>query len=222
MLARGRGVIGAEEGTIAMTELETDDADGRCRPGCPICAGLRRAAVAVVGNLGLDGITAERLAQVCGLRPEAAARHACGSVDVVVAAAYVEAMEGLQARFAARLRRAATREQGLRDATADLLAYLARHGDVAAFVTVEVRHGHRELQKLREKMRLRSVANVRRELARFDGDAVAPDLQIEMLIATMGLIIARHVEAGRTAELPAALEPALALADACEPLPTLT
>lgn len=205
-----------------MSELETDAAAGRCGPGCPICADLRRAAVAIVGSLGLEGITAERLAQVSGLRPETAARHVCGSVDVVVPAAYEEAMEALQARFAARLHRAATREQGLRDATADLLEYLARHGDVAAFVTVEVRKGDRELQKLREAMRRRSVANVRRELARFDGDAVASDLQIEMLVATMGLTIARHVDAGRTAELPAAIEPALAMADACEPLPALT
>lgn len=205
-----------------MSEFETDDAAGRCLPGCPTCADLRRAAVAVVGSLGLEGMTPERLAHVCGLRPEIAARHVCGSVDVVVPAAYAEAMEGLQARFAARLHRAASREQGLRVATADLLAYLARHGDVAAFVTVEVRKGGRELQQLREAMRRRSVANVRRELARFDGAAVASDLQIEMLVATMGLTIARHVEAGRTADLPDALEPALAMADACEPLPALT
>lgn len=205
-----------------MSGFETDDVAGRCLPGCPTCAGLRRAAVAVVGSLGLEGLTDERLAQVCGLRPELAARHVCGSVDVVVPAAYVEAMDRLQGRYAARMHRAATREQGLRDATADLLEYLARHGDLAAFVTVEMRKAGRELQELREAMRRRSVANVRRGLARFDGDAVASDLQIEMLLATMGVTIARHVDAGRTAELPAALEPALAMADACEPLPALT
>jgi hypothetical protein len=204
-----------------MTEFDTDAA-GRCLPGCPTCAKLRRAAVALVGSLGLEGITAERLAQVSGLSPEIAAHHVCGSVDVVVPAAYVEAMDGLQARYAARLHRAATREQALRDATADLLAYLARHGDVAAFVTVEVRKGGRELQELREAMRRRSVANVRRGLARFDGDAVAPDLQIEMLVATMGVTIAQHIDAGRTADLPSAIEPALVMADACEPLPALT
>ena len=63
---------------------------------------------------------------------------------------------------------------------------------------------------------------MRRELERFDGDAVASDLQIEMLCATMGHTIARHVTAGRTSELTGALEPALALASACEPLPVLT
>jgi hypothetical protein len=205
-----------------MSEFETDDAAGRCLPGCPTCADLRRAAVAVIGSLGLERLTAERLAHACGLRREIADRHVCGSVEVVVPAAYAEAMQGLQARYAARLHRAATREQALRDATADLLEYLARHGDVAAFVTVEVRKGGRELQELREAMRRQSVTNVRRGLARFDGDAVASDLQIEMLVATMGLTIARHVEAGRTADLPAALGPALAMADACEPLPALT
>ena len=205
-----------------MTELETDVPAGRCLPGCPTCADLRRASVALVGSVGLEGATQERLGQVAGLEPGTLALHACGDVHVCVRAAYEEAMEGLQARYAARLHRAATREEGLRDATADLLAYLARHGDVAAFVTVEVLKGGRELLELREKLRVRSVANVRRELARFDGGAVASTLQIEMLVATMGHTIARHVDAGRTSELTGALEPALALARACEPLPALT
>jgi hypothetical protein len=205
-----------------MTEFETDAAPGRCLPGCPTCADLRRAAVALVGSEGLEGATQERLGQVAGLEPGTLALHVCGDVHVCVRAAYEEAIEGLQARYAARLHRAATREEGLRDATADLLAYLARHGDVAAFVTVEVLKGGRELLELREELRRRSVANVRRELARFDGGAVASDLQIEMLVATMGHTIARHVDAGRTSELTGALEPALALARACEPLPALT
>ncbi len=193
-----------------------------CGPGCPICADLRRAATAVVGGFGLEGVTHERLAQVSGLTPATVATHVCGDVEVVVAVAYEELIEGLQARFAARLHRAPSREAGLRDATGDLLAYLARHGDVAAFVTVEVVKGGRALLELREQLRRRSIAAVRRELARFDGDAVASELQIEMLLATMGLTIARHVGAGRTAELPAALEPALAMAGACAPLPALT
>ena len=90
-----------------------------------------------------------------------------------------------------------------------------------SFGAVEVLKGGRELLELREALRRRTVANVRRELARFDHGAVAPDLQIEMLVATMGHTIARHVEAGRTAELPDALEPALAMAGACVPLPAL-
>jgi hypothetical protein len=48
---------------------------------------------------------------------------------------------------------------------------------------------------------------------------VAPTLQVEMLVATMGHTIARHVSTGERARLSEALEPALALADACEPLP---
>jgi DNA-binding transcriptional regulator YbjK len=205
-----------------MTELDSPAAPGRCLPGCPTCADLRRAAVALVGSMGLEGVTDERLAQVAGLQPGASALHACGAVDVCVPAAYEELIEGMQARFAARLHRARTREEGLWAATDDLLRYLARHGDVAAFVTVEVLKGRRELRELREQLRRRTVANVRRELERFDGDAVASDLQIEMLVATMGHTIARHVDAGRTSELTGALEPALALARACEPLPALT
>jgi hypothetical protein len=170
----------------------------------------------------MEGATRERLGQVAGLAPAVLDLHICGRLDVVIPAAYAEQMEGLQARFAARMRRAGTREAGLRDATADLLDYLARHGDVAAFVTVEVVQGGRELLELREEMRLRSIANVRRELARFDGGAVASDLQIEMLVGTMGHTIARHVHAGRTSELPGALEPALAMAGACAPLAALT
>lgn len=207
---------------MAMTEIESATPTGRCTPGCPTCADLRRAAVALVGSVGLEGVTGERLAQVAGLPPETLRLHVCGDVEVVIPAAYEEQMEGLQARFAARLHRAASRDEGLRDATADLLAYLARHPDVAAFVTVEVLKGGRELLELREELRLRTVANVRRELARFDHGAVASDLQIEMLVATMGHTIARHVDGGRTAELPAALEPALAMAGACAPLPAPT
>ncbi len=205
-----------------MTEPHRPAPSGRCLPGCPTCADLRRAAVALVASVGLDRVTDERLGQVAGLPPDTLADHVCGTVGVCVPAAYEEQMEGLQARFAAALHRAPTREEGLRAATADLLAYLARHGDVAAFVTVEILKGGRELLELREDLRRRSVANVRRELARFDGADVVPDLQIEMLVATMGQAIARHVNAGRTSELPEAIEPALALARACDPLPALT
>jgi hypothetical protein len=205
-----------------MTDVDSPAAADRCLPGCPTCADLRRAAVALVGSVGLEGVTDERLAQVAGLEPGASALHICGTAEVCVPTAYEELIEGLQARFAARLHRASTREEGLRAATDDLLRYLARHGDVAAFVTVEVLKGGRELLELREDLRRRTVANVRRELARFDGDAVASGLQIEMLVATMGHTIARHVNAGRTTELTGALEPALAMAEACEPLPALT
>jgi hypothetical protein len=205
-----------------MTDVERVALDGRCTPGCPTCADLRRAAVALVASVGLEGATQERLGQVAGLSLDELDAHECGDVDVCVRATYEELMEGLQARFAARLHRAPTREDGLRDATADLLDYLSRHGDVAAFVTVEVLKGGRDLLELRERLRRRTVANVRRELARFDGDAVASDLQIEMLVGTMSHTIARHVGQGRTAELPAALDPALAMAGACAPLPALT
>jgi len=204
---------------MAGIDIQNTAPAGRYARECPTCADLRRAAVALVGGFGLEGATPERLAQVAGLPVEAAAMHAGGDVDAVIAAAYAEQVELLQARFAACLRRAPSRDEGLRDATADLLAYLARHADVAAFVTLEVLKGGRELLELRETLRLRTVANLRRELARFDHGAVASYLQIEMLVATMGHTIARHVEAGRTAELPAALEPALAMAGACAPLP---
>jgi len=205
---------------MARFDIETAAPIGGCGPGCPTCADLRRAAVALVGSFGLEGATPRRLAQVAGLPDATLARHACGDVDRVIRAAYVEQIELLQARYAARLHGAPSRDEGLREATADLLAYLARHADVAAFVTLEVLKGGRELLELREALRIRTVANLRRELARFDYGAVASDLQIEMLLATMNHTIARHVEAGRAAELPAALEPALAMAGACAPLPT--
>jgi hypothetical protein len=230
MLGRGQGVPPPEEKrerereresarAIAMTALPKTSTTDQCGPGCPTCADLRRAAVALVGSMGLEGITPVRLARVAGLPPDALAVHACGDVDACVASAYRKAVEGMQSRYAARLRAASTREEALRDATRDLLVYLARHPDVASFVSVEVRNGGRALMSLREELRRRSVANVRRELARFDGPAVAPELQVEMLIATMGHTIARHVATGETAKLPDALEPALAMAGACEPLP---
>jgi hypothetical protein len=145
-----------------MTDFESPMPDGRCLPGCPTCADLRRAAVALVASVGLEGSTCERLGQVAGLSSDALDAHACGDVDVCVRAAYAETMEGLQARFAARLHRAATREEGLRAATADLLDYLARHGDVAAFVTVEVLKGGRDLLELRLRPRLSTVLSFRR------------------------------------------------------------
>jgi hypothetical protein len=202
-----------------MTAFDSSPTTATCAPGCPDCADLRRAAVALIGSMGLAGVTPERLAQVAGLPEPALGVHACGDADACVAAAYEEAIAGLQSRYAARLRAAATREEGLRDATRDLLAHLARHPDVAAFVAVEVLGGNRELLELRERLRRQSVAGVRRELARFDGAAVAPALQVEMLVATMAHTIARRVTTGETARLPEALEPVLAMADACEPLP---
>jgi predicted transcriptional regulator len=204
-----------------MTETDSAAPSGTCGPGCPTCAHLRRAAVALVGGFGLQGVTTERLGHVAGVAADVLGEHACGAADACVIAAYTELIEGLQARFASRLHAAATRDEGLRDATADLLDHLARHTDVAAFVTVEVLQGGRELLELREALRRRSVANVRRGLARFDGGAVVPELQIEMLVATMGTTIARHVTSGRASELRDAIGPALAMAGACAPLRAL-
>src|SRR5262249_32256858 len=106
--------------------------------------------------------------------------------------------------------------------TRDLLVHLSRRSDVAAFISVEVLKGGRELLTLREHLRCRAVASLRDELARFDGDAVASDLQVEMLVATMTHLVVREVETGRTPWLPEVLEPALALADACEPMHVTT
>jgi DNA-binding transcriptional regulator YbjK len=220
MLRGGQGVpLEETKGAFAMTAFEMPPTIGSCGPGCPTCADLRRAAVALIGRMGLEAVTPERLAQVAGMPEDVLALHACGDVDACVAAAYREAIEGMQSRFAARLRSAATRDSGLRDATRDLLVYLARHADVAAFVSIEVLNGPRELLELREHLRRGSVASVRRELARFDGAAVAPELQVEMLLATMSHAIARQVTTGQTGMLPEVLEPALTMAHACEPLP---
>jgi hypothetical protein len=202
-----------------MTAFDSSRRPSTCGPACPTCADLRRAAVALVGSMGLAGVTPERLAQVAALPERALAAHVCGDVDACVAAAYQETIEGMQSRYAARLRAAATRDEALRDATRDLLAQLARRPAVAAFVTIEVLGGNRELLELRERLRRQSVAIVRRELARFDGAGVAPELQVEMLLGTMAHAIARRVSSGETATLPDVLEPVLTLAGACEPLP---
>jgi hypothetical protein len=200
-----------------MTAFDSSRTSSICGPACPTCADLRRAAVALVGSMGLADVTPERLAQVAALPERALAAHVCGDVDACVAAAYQETIEGMQSRYAARLRAAATREEALRDATRDLLVQLAHRPAVAAFVTIEVLGGNRELLELRERLRRQSVASVRRELARFDG-AAAPELQVEMLVGTMTHAIARRVSSGETATLPDLLEPVLTLAEACEPL----
>jgi hypothetical protein len=202
-----------------MTAFDSSRTTSTCSPACPTCAELRRAAVALGGSMGLASITPGRLAEVAALPERALTAHVCGDVDACVAAAYQETIEGMQSRYIARLRVAATREDALRDATRDLLAQLARHPAVAAFVTIEVLGGDRELLELRERLRRQSVANIRRELARFDGAAAAPELQVEMLVGTMTHAIARRVSSGETATLPDLLEPVLMLADACEPLP---
>jgi hypothetical protein len=196
-------------------------AGGRCVPHCATCARLRRAAVALAGSGGLEGLAPEAIARAARLPASALEAHACGDVGVCVRTAYQELVEALQVRFAACMRAADTSEDGLRDATADLLAYLGDHPNVAAFLTTEVLKGDRAVHALRERMRLQSVANVRRELARFAGGAAVPELQIEMFLATMGQTIAQHVNRGHTADLAEAIEPALALADACAPLPAL-
>jgi hypothetical protein len=200
-----------------MTATSTASITGRCGPGCPTCADLRRAAVALAGGIGLAGVTSERLARFAGLPVETLELHVCGDADACITAAYRETIAGMQSRFAARLRAATTREQGLRDATANLLAYLARHPDVASFVTVEVVHGGRDLMAQHERLRRESVRSLQRELARFDGDAVAPEVQLEMLVATIGQTIARHVTAGEAEKLPDVLDEALAIVDACAP-----
>lgn len=194
---------------------------GHCGPGCGVCADLRRAAIALAGAMGLEGVTAARLAQVAGVPEPELAAHACGTVDAAVAGAFEELHLRLQQRYAAMLRAAATRDAGLRAATHDLLCHLARRPDIAAFVALEVRKGGRDLLQLGEGLRRRAVASVRRELMRFDGAAVASELQIEMLVAATGHLIMREVELGHTSSLPEVLDSVLTLAPACEPMPAL-
>ena len=88
-----------------MTATSTASIIRQCGPGCPTCADLRRAAVALVGDRGLAAATSDRLARTAGLPVETLGVHACGDVDVCVAEAYRETIEGMQSRFAARLRR---------------------------------------------------------------------------------------------------------------------
>ena len=182
----------------------------RCGPGCPTCADLRRAAVALSASAGLDGVTPEGLAEVSGLRPERLGVHDCGAADTCLAAAYRETIEGMLSRYTACLQAAPTRGAGVRDATADLLAYLARHPDVASFVTVEAPKGGPRLAALREGLRRRSVGRLAEELARFDGVDVASERQLEQLVETMERTVARYVTAGEAAKLPGALDAVLA------------
>jgi hypothetical protein len=197
-----------------MTAISTASITRRCGPGCPTCADLRRAAVGLTGGIGFAGVTSERLATFAELPVETLELHVCGDADACVTAAYRETIEGMQSRFAARLRAAATRDEALRDATADFLAYLARHPDVAAFLTAR---GDREMMALREELRRVSIRNLQRELTRFDGEAVTPELELQRLVATMGRTVARHVAARETQKLPDALDAALETAGACLP-----
>lgn len=193
-----------------MTAISRASIADRCGPGCPTCADLRRAAVALAGRAGLEGVTPERLAQFTDLPVERLGVHECGAADTCVAAAYRETIEGMQSRYAARMRAAPTPEEGLRDATADLLAYLTRHPDVASFVAVEAPRGGSQLASLREGLRRRSVRSLAAELERFDGANAAPERHVERLVDTMWRTIARHVAAGQTATLPEELDRMLA------------
>jgi len=198
-----------------MTAITRASITARCGPGCPTCADLRRAAVALAGRAGLAGVTSERLAQFAGLPRGTLGVHVCGDVEACLAAAYRETIAGMQSRYAARLRAAATLDAGLRDATADLLAYAARHPDVASFVTVEIPRGGGELAVLRERLHRQTIRNLREELGRFEG-AAAPEPQVELLIETMRQTIAHRVTTGETANLLDTLDAVLATAG--EPL----
>ena len=188
----------------------------RCGPGCPTCADLSRAVIALADREGMAGVTPERLARFAGLPVERLDLHVCGKVEACVADAYGETMEGLQSRYAAQMRAAATRDEALRDATADLFAYLARHPAVASFVAVEVFRGGPELLELREELRRRSVRELARELGRFDGDGSAPEIQGETIVAAIGQTVARHVATGQTRRLPDAVAGVLATGGARE------
>jgi AcrR family transcriptional regulator len=115
-----------------------DEAIARCVAlRCTACAGLRRAAVALAAERGIETVTAAEIARRAGLTSEAFLRH-YRDADECLVAAYEEGARQLERTFREGLQGVGGWRQRLQAAVDRTLSTFARRPQLARFCLGEV------------------------------------------------------------------------------------
>jgi DNA-binding transcriptional regulator YbjK len=187
-----------------------------CRSGCPACARMRKAAIEVVGRGGLEALDDSALCSAAGVGAGEHAAH-YGHAQACLQAAYEELAAEILAGYRAAFATAVSWREGLRAATEQLLARLARDPGEARLLFVEVLRAP-GLRRQRDLARKASVAVFAREHERRRGPEQLADVHFELLQGAMFQLIASEVLAGRAARLQELSDELLTLAAVFEPI----
>jgi AcrR family transcriptional regulator len=168
---------------------------------CPTCASLRAAAVRLVGDDGMDGLSLDALCESCGLTPDQLVDHYPTPVACLYAA-YDELSDDLTLEVADVFDGTADWREALNNVSSRMLARLSEHPSEARLLFVEALRGDRELRRRRERGRQRMVSLFLSEHRR-RGDLEAPSqIQLEMMLGASFHLIATHVAEGNIDDLP--------------------
>jgi AcrR family transcriptional regulator len=146
---------------------------------CTACAGLRRAAVALAAERGVDTVSAEEIAGRAGLTLDGFERH-YGDAEECLVAAYEEGARQLERTFRDGLQGAGGWRERLQGAVERTLSAYARRPQLARFCLAEVPRS--TIPSLRERhleSRQRFVAVLTEERGHEVGEASR--LQLELV-----------------------------------------
>lgn len=164
-------------------------------------ASLRVAALTIIDEVGIDGVTLERLSARTGV-PIAAVRVHYPSATACVTDAYEQVSREIYEDFARCLAAEPRWRRALMLASRTLLARLAAHPSEARLCFVEILRADRELLRRRDAGRRRLVDLLVAELGRRRDHPEQFRVQLELLLGAGFQAIAAVVEAGATAGLP--------------------
>lgn len=168
---------------------------------CPTCASLRAAAVRLVGDRGLDGLSVTALCDQCGLTPDQLVDH-YSSAQACLYDAYDELSHELQLEAADSFDSARDWHDALGIASSRMLCRLAENPGETRLLFVEALRGDRELRRRRERGRQQMVALFLAEHRRCGDLEAMSQIQLEMLLGASFHVIANHVTDGRIEDLP--------------------
>ena len=188
-----------------------------CNPDCATCTRLRRAALALVGDGGLEALTLEALAGSAAIDAVELRRHYATEAECLYDT-YEEVARDVRDEIAAVFAEVPSWPEALTLVGKRLLAWMAGRPAEARLCFIEILRGDREMLRLRDAERQRTIDLFVREHRRRRHREDLPELQLELLVSAGFRAIGAAVAEGRVAALPE-LEPELAsVAEVFEPV----
>jgi AcrR family transcriptional regulator len=179
-----------------------------CQPGCSACERLRTAALEIVGDAGIEGLSLRALAEGGGCSVAQVRRHYRTAWDCLYAT-YDELSFRMFVDYASDFREPTRWEDAFRLAHHRLLLRLAARPAEARLAFVEAVRGDERMRHRRAITRQWVIGLISQEHQRRCREGFESGIQIEMLAGAVGHVISAAIAEGPACELPA-IEPTLA------------
>ena len=187
-----------------------------CNPDCATCTRLRRAALDIVGDGGLEALTLLTLAGSAGIDAVELRRHYATEAECLYDT-YEEIAHDVRDVIAAAFAQVPSWPDALTLVGKRLLAWMAERPAEARLCFIEILRGDREMLRRRDAERQRTIDLFVREHRRRGHREDLPELQLELLVSAGFRAIGAAVAEGPVAALPE-LEPELvSVAEVFEP-----